>query len=76
MPSRPRSRRKACDFPALAVPPPLTLTIDERGWYRMTVVDPATRMATSGYVRRTWARERTLDLLGVDRSGFDLRRRR
>jgi hypothetical protein len=63
------------DFPDLSVAPPLALTIDEEGWYRLTVVDPITHSATSGYVRRTWARDKTLALLGVNRSGFDLRRR-
>jgi hypothetical protein len=64
------------DFPDLSVTPPLTLTIDEQGWYRLTVVDPVHHNATSGYVRRTWAKARVLDLLGgVNRSGFDLRRR-
>jgi hypothetical protein len=64
------------EFPDLAVAPPLVLTIDEEGWYRLTAVDPVQGNATSGYVRRTWAKDRTLDLLGVNRSGFDLRRRR
>jgi hypothetical protein len=64
------------DFPDLAVAPPLALTLDEHGWYRLTAVDPVQGNATSGYVRRTWAKERTLNLLGVNRSGFDLRRRR
>jgi hypothetical protein len=50
------------------------LTVDEEGWYRLTVVDRVTLNATTGYVRRAWARDRTLVLLGVDRSGFDLRR--
>jgi hypothetical protein len=63
------------EFPDLAAPQPLALTVDEHGWYRLTVVDPLTHKATSGFVRRAWARERTLDALGVNRSGFDLRRR-
>jgi hypothetical protein len=58
------------------VSPPLLLTIDEQGWYRLTAVDPVQRNATSGYVRRTWAKARALDLLGVNRSGFSLQRRR
>jgi hypothetical protein len=63
------------DFPDLSVAPPLVLTTDEQGWYRLTVVDPVQRNATTGYVRRTWAKARIIDLLGVNRSGFDLRRR-
>jgi len=64
------------DFPDLAVAPPLSLTTDEQGWYRLTVNDAVTRTTASGYVRRTWAKARTLEVLGVNRSGFDLRRRR
>jgi hypothetical protein len=63
------------EFPDLGVAPPLVLTVDDEGWHRLTVVDPTTHNATSGYVRRTWAQDRTLDALGVSRSGFDLRRR-
>jgi hypothetical protein len=66
---------RACDFPELAVPAPLSLTADEHGWYRITVVDRHTGTPSSGYVRHAWARDRTLDALGVSRSGFDLRRR-
>jgi hypothetical protein len=63
------------EFPDLTVPAPLVLTIDEHGWYRVTVLDRGTRQETSGYVRRAWAEERTLALLGVSKSGFDIRRR-
>jgi hypothetical protein len=63
------------EFPDLTVPAPLVLTIDEHGWYRVTVVDRETRQETSGYVRRAWAEERTLALLGVSKSGFTLRSR-
>lgn len=46
-----------------------------RGRYRMAVVDRVTRQEMSGYVRRAWAEERTLTLLGVSKSGFDIPRR-
>jgi hypothetical protein len=62
------------EFPDLTAPARLALTVDELGWYRLTVVDAVTGDAATGYVRRTWARDRTLDLLGINRSGFDLRR--
>jgi hypothetical protein len=35
------------EFPDLAVAPPFVLTVDEEGWYRLTVVDPTTHNATS-----------------------------
>lgn len=63
------------EFPDLSVAPPLALTVDGHGWYRLTVIDPLTLNATTGYVRRSWARERLLNALSVSRSGFDLRRR-
>jgi hypothetical protein len=70
-----RATASAFEFPDLKVPPPLALTTDEDGWYRLTVVDPITSKATAGYVRREWAQDQTLSLLGVKRWGFDLRRR-
>jgi hypothetical protein len=72
----PGATASVSDFPDLAVAPPLALTVDEEGWYRLTAVDPVQGHATSGYVRRTWAKDRTLELLGVNRSGFNLQRRR
>jgi hypothetical protein len=63
------------EFPDLRVPAPLTLTIDEVGWYRLTVTDRLTGATETGDVRREWARERALTQLGVSRAPLDLRRR-
>jgi hypothetical protein len=51
------------------------LTIDEAGWYRLTVTDRLTGATETSYVHREWAREQTLAQLGVSRAPIDLRRR-
>jgi hypothetical protein len=63
------------EFPDLRIPAPLVLTIDEAGWYRLTVTDRLTGATETGYVRREWAREQGLAQFGVSRAPIDLRRR-
>jgi hypothetical protein len=65
----------AAEFPHLAAPAPLVLTVDEDGWYRLTITDRSTGTSGTGYVRRQWARERVLEQLGVSRSPVVIRRR-
>jgi hypothetical protein len=60
-----RGRAHVSGFAQLEVESPLVLTVDDNGWYLISLADPETGEQLTNFVRSDWARDRELEGLGI-----------